>query len=253
MAKKLARKSSTAQIRKPKAGSAPAKGGKYVYLFGSEDRRQRRHEAAARRQGRQPRRDVPHRPPGASRASPSPPRSAPTTTPTSGRIRRRSSAQMEAGIAIDREADRQEVRRPEESAARLRPLGRPRLDARHDGHDPQPRPQRRDGRGARRRRPATRASPGTATAASSRCTATSCSACRSAPTKITSRSRRVIDALKHERHHQDIEDTKLTVDDLKELVARFKALVKERAGKDFPDDPVGSAAAARSAPSSDRG
>ncbi len=36
MAKKLARKSSTAQIRKPKAGSAPAKGGKYVYLFGTK-------------------------------------------------------------------------------------------------------------------------------------------------------------------------------------------------------------------------
>ena len=47
----------------------------------------------------------------------------------------------------------------------------------------------------------------------------------------------VIERLKHERHHQDIEDTKLTVDDLKELVARFKALVKERAGQQFPDSP----------------
>ena len=43
--------------------------------------------------------------------------------------------------------------------------------------------------------------------------------------------------LKHERYHQDIEDTKLTVDDLKELVVRFKALVKERAGKQFPSSP----------------
>src|SRR5687767_156379 len=33
----------------------------------------------------------------------------------------------------------------------------------------------------------------------------------------------VIHALKHERYHQDIEDTRLTVDDLRELVARFKA------------------------------
>src|SRR5881398_1881108 len=41
----------------------------------------------------------------------------------------------------------------------------------------------------------------------------------------------VIEALKHERYHGDVEDTKLTVDDLKELVKRFKALVKERAGK----------------------
>ena len=47
----------------------------------------------------------------------------------------------------------------------------------------------------------------------------------------------VIHGLKHERYHQDIEDTKLTVDDLKELVVRFKALVKERAGKQFPDSP----------------
>src|SRR6186713_223357 len=47
----------------------------------------------------------------------------------------------------------------------------------------------------------------------------------------------VIEGLKHERYHQDIEDTKLTVDDLKELVARFKALVKERAGKNFPASP----------------
>ena len=32
-------------------------------------------------------------------------------------------------------------------------------------------------------------------------------------------------------------DTELTADDLKELVAEFKAAVKERTGKDFPDDP----------------
>src|SRR6185436_13583587 len=47
----------------------------------------------------------------------------------------------------------------------------------------------------------------------------------------------VIEKLKHDRYHQDIEDTKLTVDDLKELVVRFKALVKERVGKQFPDSP----------------
>jgi pyruvate,orthophosphate dikinase len=47
----------------------------------------------------------------------------------------------------------------------------------------------------------------------------------------------VIHTLKHERHHADIEDTKLTVDDLKELVSRFQALIKERVGKEFPQDP----------------
>jgi pyruvate, orthophosphate dikinase len=47
----------------------------------------------------------------------------------------------------------------------------------------------------------------------------------------------VIEGLKHERYHQGIEDTKLTVDDLKELVTRFKALVKERVGREFPNSP----------------
>ena len=47
----------------------------------------------------------------------------------------------------------------------------------------------------------------------------------------------VIHELKHELHHADIEDTALTVGDLKELVSRFKTLVKERTGKQFPNDP----------------
>src|SRR5437868_10969806 len=47
----------------------------------------------------------------------------------------------------------------------------------------------------------------------------------------------VIETLKHKRYHKDIEDTKLTPDDLQELVRRFKALVKERGGKDFPASP----------------
>src|SRR5271166_2667814 len=47
----------------------------------------------------------------------------------------------------------------------------------------------------------------------------------------------VIHTLKHDLYHADIEDTKLTIDDLKELVSRFKALVKERTGKQFPNDP----------------
>jgi pyruvate,orthophosphate dikinase len=47
----------------------------------------------------------------------------------------------------------------------------------------------------------------------------------------------VIETLKHERHHAHIEDTALTVEDLRELVTRFKALVKERAGRQFPASP----------------
>src|SRR5215472_1112216 len=47
----------------------------------------------------------------------------------------------------------------------------------------------------------------------------------------------VIHELKHERHEEDVEDTKLSVDDLKELVNRFKGLIKERTGSEFPQDP----------------
>src|ERR1700690_1371975 len=47
----------------------------------------------------------------------------------------------------------------------------------------------------------------------------------------------VIHKLKHDRHHEEIEDTKMTVKDLKELVARFKKLIAERTGKEFPQDP----------------
>jgi pyruvate,orthophosphate dikinase len=47
----------------------------------------------------------------------------------------------------------------------------------------------------------------------------------------------VIEAFKHEKYHADIEDSKLTSEDQKELVKRFKALVKERTGKTFPNNP----------------
>ena len=48
----------------------------------------------------------------------------------------------------------------------------------------------------------------------------------------------VIEHFKHEKYRQPTSRTpKLTADELKELVARFKALVKERTGKAFPNDP----------------
>jgi pyruvate, orthophosphate dikinase len=47
----------------------------------------------------------------------------------------------------------------------------------------------------------------------------------------------VIHKLKHDHHEEEIDDAHLTVADYKELVARFKALVKERTGKAFPNDP----------------
>jgi len=46
----------------------------------------------------------------------------------------------------------------------------------------------------------------------------------------------VMDQLKHEMHAQ--EDTDLTEAHLKELVRRYKKLIKDRTGKEFPADPV---------------
>jgi pyruvate,orthophosphate dikinase len=46
----------------------------------------------------------------------------------------------------------------------------------------------------------------------------------------------VMDHLKHERHVR--EDTDLSENDLQELVRRFKKLIKERTGKEFPADPI---------------
>src|SRR5438105_12670373 len=47
----------------------------------------------------------------------------------------------------------------------------------------------------------------------------------------------VIHELKHERYHADVDDPKLTVKDLQELVVRFKKLIKDRTGQEFPQDP----------------
>jgi len=47
----------------------------------------------------------------------------------------------------------------------------------------------------------------------------------------------VIHNFKHEKYHRDIVDSELTAEDQAELVKRFKALVKERTGKVFPNDP----------------
>src|SRR5450432_365090 len=47
----------------------------------------------------------------------------------------------------------------------------------------------------------------------------------------------VIHAFKHETYHRDIIDSELTAADQQELVKRFKAMVKDRTGKSFPNDP----------------
>ncbi len=47
----------------------------------------------------------------------------------------------------------------------------------------------------------------------------------------------VIEGYKHETYHKDIVDSELTAADQQELVKRFKALVKDRTGHVFPNDP----------------
>jgi len=47
----------------------------------------------------------------------------------------------------------------------------------------------------------------------------------------------VIEGYKHEKYHRDIVDSELTAADQQELVKRFKALVLERTGKVFPNNP----------------
>ncbi|MEO6995882.1 MAG: pyruvate, phosphate dikinase [Lacunisphaera sp.] len=47
----------------------------------------------------------------------------------------------------------------------------------------------------------------------------------------------VIHAFKHETYHRDIIDSELNAADQQELVKRFKAMVKERTGKSFPNNP----------------
>src|SRR5476651_217913 len=47
----------------------------------------------------------------------------------------------------------------------------------------------------------------------------------------------VIHEFKHKKYHKDIVDSELTAEDQQELVKRFKALVLERTGKGFPNDP----------------
>ena len=60
-----------------------------------------------------------------------------------GEVPRRARGRGRRAPRRARGEDRQALRRPGRPAPRLRPLGRGGLDARDDGHDPQPRPERR--------------------------------------------------------------------------------------------------------------
>ena len=115
-------------------------------------------------------------------------------------------------------------------AARLGALRRARLDAGHDGHGAEPRPQRRDRRGARAsRRRALRLR--LATGASSRCTATSCSACR------TSASRHRLETLKASRSARPRHRSSTPTPGAS-WSREYLRIVEEETGKPFPQDPA---------------
>ena len=116
----------------------------------------------------------------------------------------------------------------DEAAARLRPLRRARVDARHDGHDPQPRPERRDGAGPGEVVAATSASRSIRIAASSRCTPTSC--WRSTASISSTSSSRCASKSGVKT------DAEIPAEALRELVDTYKGIVREKAGNDFPQD-----------------
>ena len=116
---------------------------KYVYDFseGNKD-----HEAAARRQGRQPRRDDQHRPAGAARLHHHH-RGLQPLLRQRARIPRVSTEQVETALQHLEKDTGKTLRRPRRPAAGLGALRRPRQHAGHDGHHPQPGPERHHGPG----------------------------------------------------------------------------------------------------------
>ena len=137
--------------------------------------------------------------------------------------------QVEAALKQVESQLGQEVRRPGRPAARLRPLRRGAVDARHDEHDPQPRPDRRLGRGAGQedRQPPLRLRQLSPPHRHVRLDGDGRRA-RALRARARTRSRR--------RRSVKL-DTDLSADDLKELVKRYKAVYKKHVGEDFPQDP----------------
>ena len=226
--------------RRPRAKSAAKAGEVRLLLRRGQGRRQPDDEGHARRQGRQPRRDDQRRPAGAARVHDFDRRVPPLLRRAAQGARRRRDADGREPRASSRRPPGDKLGSRAEPAARLGPLGREVLDARHDGHHPEPRPQRRDRREACRRGPATAASPTTATAASSRCSATSCSRFRRTPSSTSSR-RSSTSAARSSRHRP-------RRGGLQETSSRAtRRWSGRRRGKPFPQDPPAQLRGARDA------
>ena len=218
-----------------------------------QGRRRREDEGAARRQGREPRRDDAARAARCRPASRSRPRSARYYYEHGGSLpARRSTPQVDDGARARREASW-----AERFGDPTNPLlvsvrsGARALDAGHDGHGPEPRPQRRRPSRASIARPGNaRFALRLATAASCRCTATSCSA--SSPTTrfeddpFEARSKKR-SARRQARHRARPPTTCASSS------REFKALVTSADRRRLPAATRTSSSGARSAPSSARG
>ena len=126
-----------------------------------------------------------------------------------------------------RGADREAVRQRDEPAPALGALGRPGLDAGHDGDSSEPRHEPCDRSRRRPSRPGTSGSRSTPIAACCRCTASVVADIDGA------RFEQAIDRLKHDR---GIElDSQLTASDFIELAGWFEEIFREETGSGVPD------------------
>ena len=96
----------------------------------------------------------------------------------------------------------------------------------HDGHDFEPRSQRQDGRGSGRADGRSRALPSTAIAASSRCTATSCWASITAPSRIILENFKNLNGF--------AADTDLDAEAWHEIIADYKAAIEREHRRAVP-------------------
>ena len=129
-----------------------------------------------------------------------------------------------------RKRARQEVRRQCQPAARFGSQRRRRLDAGHDEHDSQPRPQRRSRRRPGQRHRQRSGLPTTPIAGSSICTATSSAA------SSTSCSKQAFDKIKAKYKVKN--DTDVPVEGMIQLCDEYKKVFQKHFGKPFPQDPL---------------
>ena len=161
-------------------------------------------------------------------ASPSPPKSAIFTSRTTTRFPTRSKSRWSHALEDLEKRDGPEARRCRRPAAGQRPIRRQVLHAGHDGHDPQPRPERRDRRwpGHQERQPALRLRLLPPLHPDVRRSGARNRKARIS-TKYSTRAKKKVKAKL---------DTDLTAEDLQAVIADYKKLVKKKTGKPFPQD-----------------